>query len=1168
MSDIQSNFSFLVEYDEQLVLFGMRAEHYFSSDPNTSMLKIRQFIELLAQLTAIHTSCAIQESMTLFEVLKMLQDEGIINSDIARLFHKVRLAGNDANHVFADEHYEALTALKRARQLAIWFHRAFGPDSTFNPGPFLPPSNPEESTELLEQQLDELRAEYEQAKGEVEQAQLSAEALRRQQEILEREAERLLEEQELLEEIAEEEERRRIEIAREKELAKEEAAALRERVEDLEARLQSSQQAIRTRRQRALASAQNLDLTEAETRLLIDEQLRDVGWEVDSLSMTYKQGARPEEGKNRAIAEWPVTGGRADYILFLGLQPVAVVEAKRWSTNVYDQLPQALRYARDFELGADMESPGGPWAMENHDVTLPFIFSANGRGYLEQIKEASGVWFRDLRVPTNRSRALDGWYSPRGLEDLLGSDIAAANEKLADEGMSYLKRNLKLRDYQLDAVKAAERAIRDGKRSCMLAMATGTGKTLTCIGLMYRLLKTGRFRRILFLVDRTALGEQATNALENTKVEQQRSLPEIYNILGIDDSTAPEIETRLHIATVQGMMHRILLAENGEHVPTVDTYDCIVIDECHRGYTLDQEMSDTELEVRDELDYRSKYRAVIDHFDAVKIGLTATPAKHTVQIFGMPVFTYSYREAVIDGYLVDHEPPLQLKTALSETGIKWDEGTKIKRLNLETGSIDLDTLEDDVEFELPDFNSRVIVESFNRVVCQYLVETIDPYSDAKTLIFCVQDSHADMVVRLLRELFAEKEPELPVEEAIVKITGSVDKPLQRIREYRNEQFPNIAVTVDLLTTGVDVPKISNLVFLRRVKSRILYEQMLGRATRLCPEIGKECFHIIDAVNLYDGLQDVTNMKPLVAQPSIGTQQLADEVVGLQENEKALEQAHKQLVARLQRRRQSLTDDGRSRFEDRMEQDVDEFFEEFRKKSAKDVAEFIDDDPGFIAWFEGLSRRGHGVAIAEEDDELVSALPYYGGKGSPEDYIDAFQEHIRAHINQYSALHVVTTRPGDLTRQQLKELVRTLEEDGFEEKAVARAWHDATNEEMGARIIGYIRQAALGDHLRPYEERVMLAFEEMLDRREWNREQKEWLERFARQIAADLVIDADYLDSAPVFKQKGGLRRLNRIFDDEVEVVLQELQELIWAPQAANEECERDAPLIPGKEESS
>lgn len=260
MSDTQSNFGFMKEHDEQLFSFGELAERYFSSDPNTSMLKIRQFIESLVQLTATHTNCAIQESMTLYDVLKMLLHEGIIARDIGRLFHKVRIACNNANHAFVDEHREALTALKHAREIAIWFHREFGPDPTFSPGPFLHPSNPEDPTTLLEQQLDELRAEYEQAREEAAQAQLSVEALRRQQELLERETERLREDQEVFEVIAEEEERRRTEIAREYELAKEEAVALRERVEAFEMSLQSSQQITRMHHQGALPGGYHLEM--------------------------------------------------------------------------------------------------------------------------------------------------------------------------------------------------------------------------------------------------------------------------------------------------------------------------------------------------------------------------------------------------------------------------------------------------------------------------------------------------------------------------------------------------------------------------------------------------------------------------------------------------------------------------------------------------------------------------------------------------------------------------------------------------------------------------------------------------------------------------------------------------------------------------------------------
>ena len=138
-----------------------------------------------------------------------------------------------------------------------------------------------------------------------------------------------------------------------------------------------------------------------------------------------------------------------------------------------------------------------------------------------------------------------------------------------------------------------------------------------------------------------------------------------------------EPETKLHFATVQAMVKRLADSDSGEgeHLP-IDQYDCIVIDECHRGYTLDREMSDGELQFRDQADYLCKYRRVLDHFDAVKIGLTATPALHTMEIFGEPVFEYSYREAVVDGWLVDHEPPIRIETELSTKGIRWAAGER------------------------------------------------------------------------------------------------------------------------------------------------------------------------------------------------------------------------------------------------------------------------------------------------------------------------------------------------------------------------------------------------------------------------------------------------------------------------------------------------------------
>src|SRR6185437_11047781 len=259
---------------------------------------------------------------------------------------------------------------------------------------------------------------------------------------------------------------------------------------------------------------------------------------------------------------------------------------------------------------------------------------------------------------------LDGWYTPEGLTELLKKDEREADAKLAAKPFDY---GFPLRPYQRTAIQTIERGVAEGRRAMLLAMATGTGKTKTCIALIYRFLKTQRFHRVLFLVDRSALGEQAANAFKDTRMENLNTFASIFGIKELEEA-APESDTKVHIATVQGMVQR-LFNVGDDTAPAVDTYDCIVVDECHRGYLLDRELSDTELTFRGFEDYVSQYRRVIDYFDAVKVGLTATPALHTVQIFGVPIYSYSYREAVVDGFLVDHEPPVQIRTELSTAGI-------------------------------------------------------------------------------------------------------------------------------------------------------------------------------------------------------------------------------------------------------------------------------------------------------------------------------------------------------------------------------------------------------------------------------------------------------------------------------------------------------------------
>jgi type I restriction enzyme R subunit len=213
------------------------------------------------------------------------------------------------------------------------------------------------------------------------------------------------------------------------------------------------------------------------------------------------------------------------------------------------------------------------------------------------------------------------------LKGLLEIDVDAAQADLKARPFDF---GFPLRPYQRRAIEAVEAGLADGLRNMLLAMATGTGKTKLAIALLYRLLAAKRFRRVCFVVDRNALGKQAAGEFATTRIVSAKTFADIFGLKGLDAVT-PESETKVHICTIQGLVKRVLFADEPAQVPSIDQYDLMVVDECHRGYLLDREMSDAELSFRNQDDYISKYRRVLEHFDAVKVGLTATPALHTVQ---------------------------------------------------------------------------------------------------------------------------------------------------------------------------------------------------------------------------------------------------------------------------------------------------------------------------------------------------------------------------------------------------------------------------------------------------------------------------------------------------------------------------------------------------------
>ena len=1112
-----TNFAFLLEIDEQLVRLGMLAEKYFTDDPNTSLLKIRQFAELLAQQVAARVGSYQSGDETQFDLLRRLQDEGYLPEDVAQLFTEIRRTGNAANHANRGDHQSALTTLKMARVLGIWFYRAFK-NTGYKPGPFIPPPSPEDQSLELRSELQRLQKVLEQSETQRQETSQSLELFKTQLQ----EAQSM---QAFWEQMA--------------------GAADQARAE-LEKRLTEQQQAAATlsagtRRKQmraARSAAEHLPLDEAETRQLIDRQLQQAGWEADSVILRYGKGARPEVGRNKAIAEWPTANGPADYVLFAGLTPLAAVEAKRKNADVSASLQQAKRYSRGFTAEENGRFPGGPWG----EFHLPFVFSTNGRPYLRQLETLSGIWFGDLRRPDNLAHALDGWYSPEGLTALLKRDEARAEKQLQTESFDF---GFNLRGYQQAAIRAVEAGLAGGKRQMLLAMATGTGKTKTCIALIYRLLKAQRFHRVLFLVDRSALGEQAINAFKDTRMDSIQSFADIFGIKELSEQI-PDADTAVQIATVQGMVKRILYSSEDQAPPPVDRYDCIIVDECHRGYLLDRELSDTELSFRSFEDYISKYRRVLDYFDAVKIGLTATPALHTTEIFGLPVYTYGYREAVIDGYLIDHEPPLQIATERSTYGITWKKGEQVKVFNPQRSQLELFQTPDEINLEVNDFNRKVVTESFNRVVCQVLANEIDPAARQKTLIFCANDLHADLVVSLLKQAFSERYGNVD-DDAVIKITGKADDPLQLIRRYKNERNPNVAVTVDLLTTGIDVPEICNLVFLRRVNSRILFDQMMGRATRLCDEIGKQTFRIFDAVRLYEALRGLSEMQPVVNNPAISFSQLIAEMDVVIEDG-ARELIREQLLAKLQRKKRALNDKTRQNFETAAGMGIEDFISQLNRMPLKEIAGWFNHTPRLGEILDRQGEMNRPFYVSDHEDHLIKVESGYGRASKPQEYLQEFSEFIREKRDTIPALITVLTRPRDLTRKDLKELALELDQAGFSEVNLETAWRELTNQEIAAEIVGFIRHIATGDPLVPYEQRVDWALQQMLAARPWTSPQRQWLQKIAAQTKSNRLVDLAALDDPNLIfrREGGGFGRLDRLFEGQLGQTLENFNDLLWA----------------------
>jgi type I restriction enzyme R subunit len=300
-----------------------------------------------------------------------------------------------------------------------------------------------------------------------------------------------------------------------------------------------------------------------------------------------------------------------------------------------------------------------------------------------------------------------------------------------------------------------------------------------------------------------------------------------------------------------------------------------------------------------------------------------------------------------------------------------------------TQTSQLALLPDEVHLEIDQFHRRVITRAFNEAVCHELAKHIDPSLPGKTLIFCVNDLHADVVVDCLKQAFVAKYGSVE-DGAVEKITGSVDRPLEAIRRFRTDRRPCVAVTVDLLTTGIDVPEIDKLVFLRRVRSRILYEQMLGRATRLSPDLhgaaqAKEVFQIFDAVDLYAALADRTDMKPVVVDPSLRFEDLVKDLAKLKDAGH-IDQVLGELVTKLARKVKRLDPRVAERLSDELGQSPEDLVRTLRAASPVEARKLWLDHPrladlldarGVGTGIDGLYVSSHADEVRRVGDALIA-----------------------------------------------------------------------------------------------------------------------------------------------------------------------------------------------------
>jgi type I restriction enzyme R subunit len=620
---------------------------------------------------------------------------------------------------------------------------------------------------------------------------------------------------------------------------------------------------------------------EAKSRQQIDQKLLQAGWLIQDLNQLNLGAAQ-----GIAFREYPTDTGPADYVLFVNRQAVGVIEAKRdeAAENITTVESQTARYAH-----AKLK-----WRKDN--TPLPLLFESTG-----QI-----IRFTDESDPAPRSRELFHFFKPEQLIDWLNQP-GTLRRRLYQQLPELPIRNL--RDCQINAVTGLEQSLANNKPRALVHMATGAGKTFTAITSVYRLLKFGGAKRILFLVDTRNLGKQAHQEfMAYTPPDDARKFTELYNVQRLA-SNSIDPHAQVCISTIQ-RMYSILSGEPIDEtaedlslnelqqtsnqakwvryntaVP-IESFDfiIIIIDECHRSiYNL--------------------WKQVLDYFDAFLIGLTATPEKRTFGFFNENIVAeYSYEQSVADGVNVGYDV-YEIVTEITQKGSILKAKEWIDHRDRQTRKKRWAETEADTAYTGKELDNSVVNPSQIRQVIQAMkiaVETeIFPNrkETPKTLIFAKTDSHADDIINMVREVYGQGNA------FCKKVTYKAEEdPDSILSSFRNDYNPRIAVTVDMIATGTDVKPLEVLLFMRDVRSKGYYEQMKGRGVRSLgyddlkrvsnsADSAKTRFVLIDAVGVEKSLK--TESRPLEKKPGVALKDLLQGIaIGHRDNDTVLSLANR------------------------------------------------------------------------------------------------------------------------------------------------------------------------------------------------------------------------------------------------------------------------------------